>query len=67
MVECVSQGLHNAAEAAVLLCSPGTDTFLEDMTRNAERSTDEGQTTTELISKAYPKAEKSQTTLEAWT
>ena len=33
MVEYVSLGLHDAAkEAAVLLYSPGTDTFLEDMT-----------------------------------
>ncbi|MGD0952556.1 MAG: hypothetical protein ABR985_09200 [Methanotrichaceae archaeon] len=38
MVEYVSQGLHDTAkEAAVLLYSPGTDTFLEDMTRNADR------------------------------
>ena len=30
MVECVSQGLHDAAkEAAVLLYSPGNDTFLQ--------------------------------------
>ena len=38
MVEYVSQGLHDAAkEAAVLLYSPGTDTFLEDMNKNADR------------------------------
>ncbi|MGD0952725.1 MAG: hypothetical protein ABR985_10100 [Methanotrichaceae archaeon] len=71
MVEYVSQGLHDAAkEAAVLLYSPGTDTFLEDMTKNADRVFyfDEGpRATTKLISKAYPKAQKSQTTLEAWT
>jgi hypothetical protein len=38
MVEYVSQGLHDAAkEAAVLLYSTGIDTFLEDMTKNADR------------------------------
>ena len=36
-IEYVSQGLHDAAkETTVLLYSPGTDTFLEDMTRNAD-------------------------------
>jgi len=67
MIEYVSQGLHDSAkEAAVLLYSPGTDTFLENMTRNADRVFyfDEGpRATTKLISKAYPKAQKSQTTL----
>jgi hypothetical protein len=66
MMEYVSQGLHDAAkEAAVLLYSPGTDTFLEDMTRNADQVFyfDGGaRATTKLISKAYPKAQKSQTT-----
>jgi DNA polymerase I len=34
MVEYISQGLH---DAAVLLYSHGTDPFLDDMTRNADR------------------------------
>ncbi|VVB63782.1 Uncharacterised protein [uncultured archaeon] len=38
MVEYIPQSLHDVAkEAAVMLYSPGTDTFLENMTRNAER------------------------------
>ena len=71
MAEYVSQGLHDAAkEAAVLLYSPGTDTFLEDMARNADRVFyfDEGpRATTKVISKACPKAQKSQTTLKAFS
>jgi hypothetical protein len=71
MVEYVSQGLHDVAkEPVVLLYSPGTDTFLEDMTRNADRVFyfDEGpRATTKLISKALSEAQTSQRTLEAWT
>jgi hypothetical protein len=38
MIELASQALSEAAkEAAVLLYSPGTDPFLEDLTRNADR------------------------------
>jgi hypothetical protein len=51
----------------VLLYSPGTDTFLEDLTRNANRVfyfNDGPIATKKLIAKAYPKAQKSQTTLE---
>jgi hypothetical protein len=56
--------------AAVLLHSPGTDTFLENPTRNAARVFyfDEGpRATTKLISKAHPRAQKSQRALEAGT
>jgi hypothetical protein len=71
MIEYISPALSNAAkEAAVLLYAPGTDSFLDDLTRNADRVFyfDEGpRATTRLISKAYPRAQKSQTTLEAWT
>jgi DNA polymerase I len=71
IVEYVSQGFARCCkEVAVLLYSPGTDTFLEDMTKNADRVFyfDEGpRATTKLISKAYPKAQKSQRTPEAWT
>jgi DNA polymerase I len=38
MIDLASQALIDAAkEAVVLLYSPGTDTFLEDLTRNADR------------------------------
>jgi hypothetical protein len=71
MIDLASQSMSDAAkEAAVLLYSPGTDTFLEDLTRNADRVFyfDEGpRAETKLISKAYPRAQKNQRTLEAWT
>ena len=66
MVEYVSQGLHDAAkEAAVQLCSPLIDTFLEDMTRNADLVfyfDERPKATTKLILNAYPKTQKSQPT-----
>jgi hypothetical protein len=71
MTEYISKSMSDAAkEAAVLLYSPGTDTFLEELTRNADRVFyfEEGpRASTKLVSKAYPKAQKSQTSLEAWT
>jgi len=44
-------------------------TFLEDLIRNADRVFyfyEGPRATTKLISKAYPRAQKSQTTLEAF-
>jgi hypothetical protein len=71
MIDLASQAMSDAAkEAAVLLYSPGTDTFLEDLTRNADRVFyfDEGpRATAKLISKAYPKSQKSQTTMETFS
>jgi len=70
MVDYISRALSDAAkEAAVLLYSPGSDPFLEDLSRNADRVWyfDEGpRTSPRLITKAFPKSEKSQTTLEAF-
>jgi hypothetical protein len=46
MIDLATQAMSGAAkEAAVLLYSPGTDTFLEDLTKNADRVFyfDEGQ------------------------
>jgi hypothetical protein len=69
MIDLASQAMSDAAkEAAVLLYSPGTDTFLEDLTRNADRAfyfDEEPRATAKLISKAYLKAQKIQTSLEA--
>jgi hypothetical protein len=59
-----------AKNAAVLLYSPGSDTFLEELARNADRVWyfDEGpRASPRLVTKAFPKAERSQTTLEAFT
>ncbi len=71
IIDLASQAMSDAAkEAAVLLYSPGTDPFLEDLTRNADRVFyfDEGpRVEPKLISKAHPRAQKSQRTLEAFT
>jgi DNA polymerase I len=71
ITEYVSQALSDAAkEAAVLLYSPGTDTFLEELARNADRVWyfDEGpRASPRLVTKAFPKAERSQTSLEAFS
>jgi hypothetical protein len=56
--------------ATMRLFPSGSDSFLEDLTRNADRVFYFGEgprATTKLISRAYPRAQKSQTTLEAWT
>jgi hypothetical protein len=71
MIDLASQAMRNAAkETAVLLYSPGTDLFLEELTRNADRAFyfDEGpRASTKLVSKAYSRAQKRQRILEAWT
>jgi hypothetical protein len=67
MVEYVSRALSDAAnESAVLLYSPGSD----GGARNADRVWyfDEGpRESPKLVTKSFPKAEKSQTTLEAFS
>jgi hypothetical protein len=63
VIDLASQSMSDAAkEAAILLCSPGTDTFLEDLTRNTDRVFyfEEGPSAApKLISKAYPTVQKS--------
>ena len=71
MTDYVSRAMSDAAkEAAMLLYSPSSDPFLEDLARNADRVWyfDEGpKASPRLVAKAFPKAKKSQTTLEAFT
>jgi hypothetical protein len=71
MVEYVSHALSDAGkEAAVLLYSPSTDPFLEDLSRNADRVWyfDEGpKVSPRLVAKSFPKAQRNQTTLEVFT
>jgi hypothetical protein len=62
MRDLATQAMRDAAkEAAVLLYSPGTNTFLDDLTRNVDRVFyfEEGpRTAPKLISKAHPRAQK---------
>jgi DNA polymerase I len=71
MVEYVSHALSDAGkEAAVLLYSPGSDPFLEGLSRDADRMFyfDEGpRASPRLVAKAFPKAERNQTTLEVFS
>jgi hypothetical protein len=71
MTEYVSQALSDAVKKAdVLLYSYGTDTYLEELARNADRVWyfEEGpRASPRLVTKAFQKAEKSQTTLEAFS
>jgi hypothetical protein len=59
-----------AKEAAVLLYSPGTDPFLEELAKNADRIWyfDEGpRVSPKLVAKARPQALKNQATLEVFS
>jgi hypothetical protein len=71
MVEYVSHALSDAAkEAALLLYSPGSDRFLEDLAKNADRVWyfDEGpRASPKLVARSHPKAQKNQATLEAFS
>ncbi len=71
MTEYVSKAMREAAlDAAVLLYAPGADPYLEELMKNADRVFyfDEGlRPETRIAAKASPRAQKSQTTLEAFS
>lgn len=71
MTEYVSRALSDAAKgSAVLLYSAGLDPFLEELAQNADRVWyfDEApRASPKRVKKAFPKAEKSQTTLEVFS
>lgn len=71
MVEYVARALSDAAEeSAVLLYASGSDPFLEELSKNADRVwcfAEGPKASPRLVAKAFPKTEKSQKTLEAWT
>ncbi len=71
MTEYVSLALREASkEAAVLLYSPGADPYFEELVKNADRVFyfDEGpRAEAKVTAKANPRAQRSQTTLEAFT
>jgi hypothetical protein len=71
MTEYVSQAMREAAkEAAVLLYSPWADPYLEELIKNADHVFHFGErprAETRIAAKANPRAQKSQTTLKAFT
>jgi hypothetical protein len=71
MAKYVSQAMREAAkEAAVLLYAPGADPFLEELVKNADRVfyfDERPRAETKVIAKADPRAQRSQTTLEAFS
>jgi DNA polymerase I len=71
MTEYVSKAMREAAkEATVLLYSPGADPFLEELIKNADHVfhfDERPRAETRIAAKANPRAERSQTTLEAFS
>ncbi len=71
MMEYVSLALREAAkEAAILLYAPGADPYLEKLVKNADRVFyfDEGpRAEVKIAAKANPRAQRSQTTFEAFS
>lgn len=71
MAEYISLAMREAAkEAAVLLYAPGADPYFEELVKNADRVFyfDEGpRAETRVVAKASPRAQRRQTTLEAFT
>ncbi len=71
MAEYVSRALMEAArDATVLLYSPGADPFLEELIKNADRVfyfDERPRSEAGIAAKASPRAQKSQTTLEAFS
>lgn len=71
MTEYVSQAMAEAAkESAVLLYAPAADQYLEEMVKNADRVFyfNEGtRAEARIVTKASPRMQKSQSTLEAFT
>jgi hypothetical protein len=71
MTEYITLALRKVAkEAAVLLYAPGADPYLEELIKDADRVFyfDEGpRAEARVVAKASPRAQKSQTTLEAFS
>jgi hypothetical protein len=71
MAEYVSKALRDAAkEAAVLLYAPGADPYLEELIKNADRVfyfDERPRAEARIAAKTNPRAQKRQTTLEAFS